>query len=94
MDFIIGGAYQGKLTWAMAQYPLKPEQLLDLGRSEPRPAPCWYHLESLTWRQACAGGSAKELLESLQPLLPGSGAIISRVIGSAVAAGVFIALFG
>ena len=36
MDFIIGGAYQGKLTWAMAQYPLKPEQLLDLGRSEPR----------------------------------------------------------
>ena len=50
MDFIIGGAYQGKLTWAMAQYPLKPEQLLDLGRSEPRPAPCWYHLESLTWR--------------------------------------------
>ena len=84
MDFIIGGAYQGKLTWAMAQYPLKPEQLLDLGRSEPRPAPCWYHLESLTWRQACAGGSAKALLERLHPLLPGTMAIISREIGSGV----------
>ena len=77
MDFIIGGAYQGKLTWAMAQYPLKPEQLLDLGRSEPRPAPCWYHLESLTWRQACQGGAQRSCWSASTPLLPGTMAIIS-----------------
>lgn len=35
-------------------------------------------------RQACAGGSAKELLERLHPLLPGTMAIISREIGSGV----------
>ena len=32
MNLVIGGAYQGKLTWAVAQYGWKQEELLDLAK--------------------------------------------------------------
>lgn len=31
MKLIIGGAYQGKLTWAVEQFGLTPDMLCDLG---------------------------------------------------------------
>ena len=36
MNLVIGGAYQGKLTWAVAQYGWKQEELLDLAKAEPQ----------------------------------------------------------
>ena len=55
MNLVIGGAYQGKLTWAVAQYGWKQEELLDLAKAEPQAARCWYHLEEWTWRKLQAG---------------------------------------
>lgn len=82
MDLVIGGAYQGKLTWAVAQYEWKQEDLLDLAKEKPRVARCWYHLEEETWQEVQAGGSAVALLERLEPVLP--EVVISREIGSGV----------
>ena len=65
MNLVIGGAYQGKLTWAVAQYGWKQEELLDLAKAEPQAARCWYHLEEWTWRKLQAGESAAALLERL-----------------------------
>lgn len=70
MNLVIGGAYQGKLTWAVAQYGWKQEELLDLAKAEPQAARCWYHLEEWTWRKLQAGESAAALLERLEPVLP------------------------
>lgn len=70
MDLIIGGAYQGKLTWAVAQYGLEQGELLDLAVESPRAARCWYHLEELTWRQVQAEKDASALLARLGPDLP------------------------
>ena len=82
MNLVIGGAYQGKLTWAVAQYGWKQEELLDLAKAEPQAARCWYHLEEWTWRKLQAGESAAALLERLEPVLP--EVVISREIGSGV----------
>ena len=82
MFLVIGGAYQGKLTWAVAQYGWKQEELLDLAKAEPQAARCWYHLEEWTWRKLQAGESAAALLERLEPVLP--EVVISREIGSGV----------
>ena len=82
MDLIIGGAYQGKLTWAVAQYGLEQGELLDLAVESPRAARCWYHLEELTWRQVQAEKDASALLARLGPDLP--EVVISREIGSGV----------
>ena len=46
MDLVIGGAFQGKLSWAAREYDLKPEELCDLAAEEPRAgARCCFHLE-------------------------------------------------
>ena len=55
MDLVIGGAFQGKLSWAAREYDLKPEELCDLAAEEPRAgARCCFHLEELTRRDADA----------------------------------------
>ena len=52
MDLILGGAYQGKLTWCVKEYNLSPSDLCDLEREEPTPGKgCYYHLEALTRRE-------------------------------------------
>lgn len=84
MDLVIGGAFQGKLTWAVAQFALQQTELLDLRQAEPVPGGrCWYHLEELTWRAAGAGESAAALLDRMWACLP-VAAVISREIGSGV----------
>lgn len=55
MDLIIGGAFQGKLTWALAHYGLTMEDVCDLAAEEPVPGKkCYWHLEALTRRDADA----------------------------------------
>ena len=44
MELVIGGAFQGKLTWALAHYGLTMDDVCDLAVSEPR--------ESLSRREA------------------------------------------
>ncbi|MFR6394646.1 MAG: hypothetical protein ACLUNQ_05730 [Oscillospiraceae bacterium] len=45
MDLIIGGAYQGKCTFAAEKYGLAAEDICDLAVSAPVPARCY-----VTWR--------------------------------------------
>lgn len=54
MELVIGGAYQGKLSWAVKQYGLRDEDLCDLAENEIQPSKrCYYHLEAYTRRHAC-----------------------------------------
>ncbi|MDO4619004.1 MAG: bifunctional adenosylcobinamide kinase/adenosylcobinamide-phosphate guanylyltransferase [Lachnospiraceae bacterium] len=82
MILIIGGAYQGKLTWALAQNP--GLQAADLRDGMPSgEADCLYHLEALT-RKACAAGEEAE--QFLREFLPKAAhaTVISREIGSGI----------
>ena len=52
MDLVIGGAFQGKLTWALAHYGFSMADVCDLAVSEPRAgAKCYCHLEALSRRE-------------------------------------------
>ena len=75
MELILGGAYQGKLSWAVRHYGLKPEELCDLAVQAPQEGKrCYYHLEAYTRRT-----QTPEILPQV------SGAVlISREIGSGV----------
>ena len=75
MDLIIGGAYQGKCTFAAEKYGLAAEDICDLAVSPPSPARCYVHLESLT---------RQEDPETALPLLLAAEVVISREIGSGV----------
>ena len=75
MDLIIGGAYQGKCTFAAEKYRLTAADICDLATDAPAPARCYVHLEALTRQEA---------LEAALPLLLAAEAVISRVIGSGV----------
>ena len=75
MDLIIGGAYQGKCTFAAEKYGLAAEDICDLAVSAPVPARCYVHLEALTRQEAP---------EAALPLLLAAEVVISREIGSGV----------
>lgn len=75
MDLIIGGAYQGKCTFAAGKYRLTAADICDLATDAPAPARCYVHLEALTRQEA---------LEAALPLLLAAEAVISREIGSGV----------
>lgn len=75
MDLIIGGAYQGKCTFAAEKYGLAAADICDLAVSAPVPARCYVHLEALTRQEAP---------EAALPLLLAAEAVISREIGSGV----------
>lgn len=84
MELIFGGAYQGKLTWAVRQFALSQSDLFDLAQGVPdMPIICVYHLEALTLREANAGGSADALLSRLLPQIQ-TAVVIAREIGSGV----------
>lgn len=85
MILILGGAYQGKLTWAAEQYNIPQEDCWDLRRGLPRdPSPCLYHLEDLTRAAAASGSTASALLEALLPCLTPDCRVIAREVGSGV----------
>lgn len=75
MDLIIGGAYQGKCTFAAEKYRLTAADICDLAADAPSPARCYVHLEELTRR-----GQAAEAL----PLLLAAEVVVAREIGSGV----------
>ena len=76
MRLVIGGAYQGKLTWAMQEYDISAAEVCDLAREDPRPGcRCYTHLEALTKRD--------DAPERWLPLLENS-VVISREIGCGV----------
>ena len=50
MILVIGGAYQGKLSWATQTYGLEENELCDLADGFVVGKRCYYHLEVLTKR--------------------------------------------
>ena len=81
MDLIIGGAYQGKLTYAVEKYGLAPEDCFDLEKGVPdRKYRCYYHLEALSLRALLSWDEVNGFIASL----PEDAVMISREIGSGV----------
>ena len=75
MDLIIGGAYQGKCTFAAEKYGLAAEDICDLAVSAPVPARCYVHLEAQPRQEAP---------EAALPLLLAAEVVVAREIGSGV----------
>ena len=74
MYLIIGGAYQGKLTWAVERFGLTPDALCDLAHGFQPGKRCYYHLEAFTRAE-----------DSVSPdLFPEDAVVISREVGSGV----------
>ena len=74
MDLIIGGAYQGKCTFAAEKYGLAAEDICDLAVSAPVPARCYVHLEALTRRGEAPEAALPLLLAAVQGLKVEPGA--------------------
>ena len=84
MNLVFGGAYQGKLSWAVKAYGLKQEDLFDCGDGLPSvPAACLYHLEEFSLRCLRAGKNPVEELENCRDLWE-NGVLVCRDIGSGV----------
>lgn len=76
MRLVIGGAYQGKLTWAMREWNILPDEVLDLAESDPQAGfRCYTHLEALTRRDPEPQRWAEILKD---------GVVISREIGGGI----------
>lgn len=71
MTLVIGGAYQGKLTWAVAEFGLGAEELCDLSEGFVPGKRCYYHLEAATRRGET-------------PAFPEDAVIIAREVGCGV----------
>ena len=74
MKLIIGGAYQGKLTWAVERFGLTPDMLCNLDRGFQPGKRGYYPLEALTR----AGGAVSP------DRFPEDAIVISREVGSGV----------
>ncbi|MCR5808871.1 MAG: bifunctional adenosylcobinamide kinase/adenosylcobinamide-phosphate guanylyltransferase [Clostridiales bacterium] len=84
MDLIIGGAYQGKLNYAVNKYGFSKEALFDLSAGFPdKDRACFYHLEALTRRAAAEGLSPDEIVKSLLPHIK-NAVVISREVGCGI----------
>ena len=71
MILVIGGAYQGKLTWAKAQFALRDEDCCDLAEGFVDGKRCYYHLEAAT-------------RQGEMPQFPEDAVIIAREVGCGV----------
>lgn len=74
MLLILGGAYQGKLSWAQTRFCWRPEDLCDLSAGYVPGKKCYYHLEALTRLDPMPDA----------PDLMRADAVIAREIGSGV----------
>lgn len=72
MILVIGGAYQGKLSWATQTYGLEETELCDLADGFVVGKRCYYHMEALTKR-------GEEL-----PSFPEEAIVIAREVGCGV----------
>lgn len=76
MQLVLGGAYQGKLTWAVKEYHIAQDEVLDLALHDPAPGyRCYTHLEVLTRRDL----NPRQCAE-----LFASAVVISREIGGGI----------
>lgn len=71
MVLIIGGAWQGKLTWAVKEYHLQDADICDLAEGFVPHRRCYTHLEALTRRGETAA-------------FPPDAIVIAREVGSGV----------
>lgn len=71
MILVIGGAYQGKLTWAKAHFALRDEDCCDLAEGFLPGKRCYYHLEAAT-------------RQGEMPQFPEDAVIIAREVGCGV----------
>ena len=79
MELVIGGAFQGKLTWALRHYGLTMADVCDLAAGDPAPGKkCYWHLESLTRR--CDNA------EQYLPLFE-NAVVITREVGGGIVPG-------
>lgn len=75
MVLITGGAFQGKLTWALREYGLTAADVCDLAQGAPEAGrKCYTHLEALSRR------------EDVTPYLPllREAVVISREVGGGI----------
>lgn len=78
MKLIIGGIYQGKLTYAVKTYGLLPSDLFDLEKDDPKPGyACYYHLEAYVKR--CIAQNKEPDCTGLKDAI-----VIGREVGSGV----------
>lgn len=84
MELILGGAYQGKLTYAVKKHGLSQAGICDLSSGFPKEEQrCFYHLEALTRKASTAGLSAEEIVKRLMPYVK-NAVVISREIGCGI----------
>lgn len=84
MELIIGGAYQGKLTYAKNKYGFTDGELFDLSSGFPEGGyACFYHLEALTKSAAAEGLSPEGTVKALMPHIK-NAVVISREIGCGI----------
>lgn len=87
MDLIIGGAYNGKLDYALKAYGLAPSDVADLALSLPREgeaAKCAYHVEAVSRAAAKEGLSDEEALFVLEHAIRGAEVVIASDISGGV----------
>lgn len=84
MELVIGGAYQGKLTWVCRRDCLQVGDLFDCTQGFPTTrARCYYHLEALSWLCVQQGWQVEKRLWDLGPLFQ-DAILICRDIGAGV----------
>lgn len=84
MDLILGGAFQGKLTWAAKRFGFSEGDVFDLATGIPdKQYPCFIHLEAYTKAAYYDQRTADEALQALRPFI-GNSVIISREISSGI----------
>lgn len=69
MELVMGGAYQGKLSWAKKTYGIAEEEILDCakGISTSEPQRCLYHMEEFCWWCIRNGMNPIEELQKTEP---------------------------
>lgn len=84
MELVIGGAYQGKLTWVCRRDSLQAADLLDCRQGFPtEKAKCYYHLEALSWLCVQQGWQVENRLRDVVPLFQ-HAILICRDVGAGV----------
>lgn len=84
MELVIGGAFQGKLTWVCRRYCLQAGDLFDCSQGFPtEKARCYYHLEALSWLCVQQGWQVENRLCEVRSLFQ-HAILICRDIGAGV----------
>lgn len=85
MELIFGGAYSGKLSYAVKEYGLKADELWDLEKGLPDSVcRAVYHFESYTRRCLDEGLGGREAVKRLLEFIGDDAIIISREVGSGI----------